>query len=112
PPGRSMIASIASNATGRNLQTWSDNLVAGYLGSGSQAEQLIGRTHRHGQTKPVRVWVYVASGDTLDAFTQAKRDAAYISHTTGQAQKLLSCSDILSDLDPPGQGPRWRTVKS
>ena len=64
--GRSVIASIAANSTGRNLQDrWSRNLIVGCPGKADLLQQLIGRTHRRGQMAPVvRVEVLLASIET------------------------------------------------
>jgi hypothetical protein len=44
-----IIASIAANGTGKNLQAWSKNLITCCPTGASVWEQLLGRTHRTGQ---------------------------------------------------------------
>lgn len=110
PPAEGMIASIASNATGRNLQAWSKNLIASPPGNGLKLEQLMGRTHRDGQTADeVFFDVLVACREHAGAFAQAVRDARFVFETTGSPQKVLD-----ADVDVPSgetigarSGPRW-----
>jgi hypothetical protein len=48
------IVTVGANAEGRNLQYgWSDNLVLTPPSTGREWEQLLGRTHREGQTAKV-----------------------------------------------------------
>lgn len=90
-----MIASIQSNATGRNLQAWHNNLIASMPANGMQTEQLFGRTHRDGQTADeVRFDVVTNCAEHVGAFWQAVNDAKYVFDSTGSPQKIL-----LADLD-------------
>jgi hypothetical protein len=74
----SMIASIASNAEGRNLQGWSNNLITSCPPNGSQIEQLLGRTHRDGQeADEVNVEVMLGCAENLESF--GKRSETRIS---------------------------------
>ncbi len=94
-------ASIAANAEGRNLQQWSHNLVLSPPSMGSTWEQLLGRTHRDGQTADtVDVMVYAPTDLHANALTKAKHYAKYIQDTTGQEQKLLSATWT---FDPEGK---------
>lgn len=89
PPGTPMIASISSNAEGRNLQSWSANLITSPPTSGQIWEQLLGRTHRDGQQEDeVSCTLLTVIPEQIDAFDRASRDARYISDSTGQEQKL------------------------
>lgn len=85
------IASVASNATGRNLQwAWSDNYLVSCPPGGDIIEQLLGRTHRDGQEKDeITATVLVSCIEHYDAIERARNDARYIEDSTGQAQKLL-----------------------
>lgn len=87
--------SVKSHGTGLNLQAWSQNLVLTPSPSGREWEQLIGRTHRPGQPED-EVWVRVLTHTEAfrDALTSAYRDAEYLQHTTGQAQKLLLACEL------------------
>jgi hypothetical protein len=94
PPGSPMIASIQSNAEGRNLQAWSKNLITSPPTSGAIWEQLLGRTHRDGQkADEVTATVLVVVKEQAAAFERACRDARAQTHLTGQEQKL-SYADI------------------
>lgn len=82
-------ASIRVHGTGRNLQAWSRQLVVEPPSSGETWEQLLGRTHRQGQTADeVEVWVYHHAAAFRQALKTARRDARYIEDTTGNVQKL------------------------
>lgn len=91
----SIIASVASNGEGRNLQAWSRNLVVSPPSSGQVWEQLLGRTHRDGQeSDEVSYELIVTCREHCDAFQQARRDARYIADSTGVEMKLL-----IADVD-------------
>jgi hypothetical protein len=101
PPGEPLIASIASNAEGRNLQAWNQNLVVSWPPTGSTSEQLLGRTHRSGQEADEVVCALMATLPAqLQAFDRARQDAQYISDTTGQIQKLIYADVIVPELGP------------
>lgn len=94
-----IIASIQSNGEGRNLQRWSDNLIVSCPPSAATMEQLLGRTHRHGQdAEEVCVDVLIKCVEDWDGFESCIKQAHYIKNSTQQDQKLL-CSDI-EYLDP------------
>ncbi len=57
---RTIIASRQANGTGRNLQAWNRGLITAMPGNGRDAEQLLGRQHRDGQTRPVDLSVLFA----------------------------------------------------
>jgi len=85
-----IVASIASNSEGRNLQAWHRNLVITPPANGRTWEQLLGRTHRQGQTADeVSVDVLVGHGMIRRQLRQAFDDARFIEATTRQPQKLL-----------------------
>lgn len=89
PPGTPLIASIASNSEGRNLQAWFSNYITSAPTTGAALEQLIGRTHRDGQeADEVSVIIPIMIKEQVVQFEGAIRDAKYISQTTGQEQKL------------------------
>ncbi len=94
PPGTPVIASIASNGEGRNLQAWSSNLFATWPSSGATCEQALGRTHRDGQeANEVTAEIIASIPEVLLDFDRSVSDARYIGDTTGQEQKL-SYADI------------------
>lgn len=85
-----MIASIASNHEGRNLQKWSRALVLTPPASGKIVEQMLGRMHRPGQkADEVHFDVIVPHARIRQQFRQAVRDCELVRDTTGQPQKLL-----------------------
>lgn len=86
PPGESCFASVRACSTGYNLQyTFHTNIMACLPRSPRIWEQLIGRTHREGQTKDVTI--YLPSG-TKQVMKDILRDAAWVEATTGLQQKL------------------------
>lgn len=93
--GATVVASVAANKEGRNLQAWCRNLVVTAPPTGSLWEQMIGRTHRPGQEEDT---VYVdwlaACAEQDDGFHQLMADAQYIQDTTGQSQKLLYADHV------------------
>ncbi len=92
---RSIVASIRSHGTGKNLQPFSRNLVANPPSDGATWEQLIGRTHRTGQlADEVSVYVYRHVPAMVEALDKAKNLAAHIQGTFGGVQKLLQAAFI------------------
>jgi intein/homing endonuclease len=103
PPATALIASIASNAEGRNLQAWNKNLVVSPPSSGALWEQLLGRTHRDGQEADEVVCTLVISlSEQASAFERARADARAISDTLGQEQKICYADvSVVSSADAP-----------
>lgn len=96
-----IIASIAANGEGRNLQAFHRNLVITPPGSGKTWEQLIGRTHRHGQiADEVEIEIMIGHPSIARTLDQARKDAAYIGSITGSPQKL----EIADMVSAPGPG--------
>lgn len=92
---RSIIASIAANGEGRNLQCFAQNLIVSCPPSGATLEQLLGRTHRDGQeADEVEVEILISCIEQWKGFQTALKDARYIQDSTGASQKLL-----YADLD-------------
>lgn len=87
-PSTPAIVSIASNAEGRNLQTFYRNVITTVPTTGKLCEQLMGRTHRPGQDSDVVEFLFLTSDQDPD-LVQAVSDAEYIQATTQQPQKLL-----------------------
>jgi hypothetical protein len=95
-----VIASVASNCEGRNLQRWSRNLVLSAPPNGKILEQLFARTHRQGQeADEVSVDMFVGCRETWQGLNQAMADARYIQSTTGQPQRLCYADVDLMDAD-------------
>jgi hypothetical protein len=83
---RSIVCSIQSHGTGRNLQKFHRNLIFSALSSGREYEQLIGRTHRTGQTRPVEIEVPDCFHGDLEA---AVEKARFLGDILACDQKLL-----------------------
>jgi hypothetical protein len=108
--GKPVIASGASSGEGRNLQAWSRNLITSPPSLGAEWEQRMARTHRDGQAEDeVTVDVLIGCLENELSFAQARKDAQYIAHTTGQEQRL-GYATILWDARTSG-GPVWEKVK-
>ena len=85
------LVSIRSHGTGRNLQSFDRNLVANPPSGGDTWEQLIGRTHRTGQTSDeVSVAVYRHTEVFRQAVETARDLSEHIQGTFGATQRLAS----------------------
>lgn len=105
--GKAIIASRQANATGRNLQMFSTNLVTSCSPSAKIVEQLIGRTHRFGQeADEVTVDILLGCKEHHDAFNRALEGARAAADTLGHTQKLL-LADILIPNINNRKGPLW-----
>jgi hypothetical protein len=104
-----IIASVAANGTGKNLQAWHKNLIVSCPTGASVWEQLLGRTHRQGQkADEVQVDVLVGCIEHLDAWKRARAEAQMASDMLGAPQKIL-IADVsgLDEDDASGYGARW-----
>jgi hypothetical protein len=81
--------SVDSHGTGRNLQRWSNNIILSPSSSGAKWEQLIGRTHRQGQSKPVNIMVYSHTPHLQNSVQTSNVRSKFIQQVLGQEQKLL-----------------------
>jgi hypothetical protein len=105
--GRPAIASVAANATGRNLQAWSKNLITSCPPSADTWEQLLGRTHRDGQeADQVEVDVIFSCLEHVEAWERALADARMAQDMLGQPQKLLLADCTIPRS--PSNGARWK----
>jgi hypothetical protein len=96
-----IIASIASNGEGRNLQAWCKGLVVSPPALGSRWEQLLARKHRPGQkADEVTFDVMLRCPEHVQAMNQARADARYVEQAMGQQQRLC-----YADIDLPTD---WR----
>lgn len=92
-----IIASIASNAEGRNLQKWSKALLVTPPSQGKVFEQILGRCHRIGQAADsVKYDVFLSCSEHERAFKNALGSARLIEDVTGQKQKL-NFADLTTD---------------
>lgn len=88
--GEPLIVSRPPNATGRNLQAWSHNLITSLSSNPTINEQLLGRTHRKGQLADnVSVEVLLSCREHFDAMIKARSRAQYVQQTMGQTQRLI-----------------------
>lgn len=93
--GELVVASVAANKEGRNLQAWNRSLVVTAPPNGALWEQLLGRTHRMGQTADTVYVDWVNACEEQDSgFSQLLADARYIEDTTGQQQKLIYADHV------------------
>lgn len=84
------LISIRAHSQGKNLQAWGNHYIAHPLSDGGRWEQLLGRSHRHGQ-KRSEVHVTVPNFSEFSvALESARESARYIEESTGLKQRLLS----------------------
>lgn len=87
----SVVASIRAHGTGKNLQQFSRNLVANPPSDGATWEQLLGRTHRQGQTADEVTFEVYRHSDAFQKAVEKARDLSeYIEGTFGARQRLAS----------------------
>ena len=83
------IMSIQAHGTGKNLQSWHNQIIVHPLAHPSTWEQLLARTHRPGQMADEVHMSILNMGLFAKSFNKALRDAQYIQDTTGQKQRLI-----------------------
>lgn len=103
-----IIASIAANSTGRNLQhKWDSNLITAPAADSERWEQLMARTHRPGQkSDSVTVDVLVGCREHLESLPRAVRSAGVKADLLGFSQKLKLADIVWPDVRG-GVGPRF-----
>ncbi len=108
----SIIASIQSNKKGRNLQDrFHRNLVTFWPSTATDSEQLMGRTHRKGQTAD-----YVSFEVLMGCYAQWRNMQSALGKArveqlkSGMLQKILLADSLLPDAVEIAskKGPRWR----
>lgn len=105
---RSMIVSWNANKKGFNLQPWARQLVAQPPPSAKWIEQIIGRSHRSLQEKPVRVTLLATSGGILDGFEATIAEALHGKISFGPTQKILRATVTRATLrSTPTNEFRW-----
>ena len=106
-PGKAIIASVAANGTGRNLQMFHENLITSCPSGPSIMEQLLGRTHRDGQeADEVLVDILIGVREQYEAFQKALDGAKATADTIGASQKLLLADIVMPDISQR-RGPLW-----
>jgi len=95
-----VISSIRANGTGKNLQyQWHQNYITCPPPANYINEQLLGRTHRPYQTKPVKAWYLFACQQDLEVFRVAQLEAEFAEQTRKQLFKLRT-----ADIEQPEAG--------
>jgi hypothetical protein len=110
-----IIASVDACREGVNLQRWSRNLITAMQEGPSVIQQLIGRTHRTGQSSDeVVVDVLLGCAEHVKAWRACLAGTIAVQDMTGANQKLtiadLSKWPSEDEIDS-WSGPRWRTPK-
>lgn len=91
-PERLVGASIRVHGTGRNLQDWNKSVVLELPSDGLAWEQLLGRLHRQGQTRPVQFDVITCHPVMAKALTTAIENAKFIQSMQMTPQRLLTAT--------------------
>ena len=108
PVGVPFVASWHANKRGLDLQAWPRQCVVYPPQSARYLEQLFGRGHRHGQTRPVQIDVIATSGGTLDALESALREAEFGRELVTLTQKLLRADvEHVTPRETRGNRYRW-----
>lgn len=86
----SIIASLESNKTGRDLQfKWDTNLFTCALSDGAEAQQVLARTHRDGtEADTVTAALFMGCVEHATAFENAQNRARYIEDMMKERQRL------------------------
>lgn len=99
-----MVASIKAHGTGKDLQHFHHNIIVEMPG-GAVSEQLLGRTHRHGQEADTVTYEIIRGAgvgmqsDVLDAKLATAINDSYFTHATGTGRQKLIYGDW--DFAPP-----------
>ncbi len=92
---QTLALSVKSHGAGLNLQAWSRQVFCCVPANGTLWEQVLGRTHRQGQTEDeVWAWIPQWTQPLRSALAQARRDAAWIETSTSNRQKLVLATVI------------------
>lgn len=95
---RSIVASIRSHGTGKNLQQFSSNLIVEPPSDGAIWEQLLGRCHRFGQlADEVTFDVFQHTPIFQNGLVRAKELGQYIQDTFGSDQKLVKVANYIEE---------------
>jgi hypothetical protein len=87
-----IIASRQANGTGRNLQRWNRALITACPGSGRDVEQLLGRQHREGQSKPVEVSIMIGCITHAEDLDKAIALSQQEEIEMGRVSKISTCT--------------------
>lgn len=90
PGTRSIIVSVKANKEGRNLQDkWNRNLITAPRDGADEWNQMLGRTARSGQLRPITVDVFLGCREHHTAWQRALSAARTIRDTVGAPSRLL-----------------------
>jgi len=91
---------VHAHSTGKNLQRYNKNLLLIPSSSGDAFEQLLGRTHRPGQTADdVSCEMFMHTAELYNGFQKSLQDALYIQESTGLEQKLNMATIKISNKE-------------
>jgi hypothetical protein len=100
---RVIAACVQSNGTGRNLQAYANNLLLQPIGRADLLEQLIGRTHRMGQTADEVTFTCITCPYTAHTWARAKAQAAYQTSLMDMEHKMTMGREGLDFLPDEGE---------
>jgi hypothetical protein len=89
---RTIIASRQANGTGRNLQRWHRGLITAMPGNGRDAEQLFGRQHREGQTRPVEMSILFGCRAHMNDLRKVVSLSEQEAEEMGRTNKILTAT--------------------
>lgn len=89
---KTIIASRFSCGTGRNLQAWHRALVTAVPGNGRDFEQLLGRQHREGQTRPVELSILFGCRAHANDLRKVVALSEQEAEEMGRKNKILTAS--------------------
>lgn len=91
PPSEAVTVALSysSHGIGLDLQAWSVQVFACVPANGTAWEQVLGRTHRHGQgADEIVAWVPQWTSSLRSALAKARRDAAWVEGSMTNRHKL------------------------
>lgn len=86
---RHIILSVKAYYAGKNLQAWNVNVLVEYTSNALIIEQLIGRTHRQGQQKPVYVFFNEATVPLKKKIKELTRNTLKIAQFYNKSFRLI-----------------------
>lgn len=96
---KTVVASIFSSGTGRDLQKWHRNLVTSFPTTNKLAEQFLARTHRTLQeASEVTFDVMCNAWEQWSGFDQCLRDARFVEEISGNKQKILYADNLMPSI--------------
>lgn len=95
-----IVCSVQAQGTGKNLQHhYAESLILSLQPNGEIFEQLVGRTHRDGQTADeVSVDWFGHTAELVNAMEQVKRDAELVKGLDNRRQKILYATHLEEQL--------------